>query len=342
MDVVQYIRELLGQQNEVCVPGLGRFYKRRIDGYFNEKEGRFYPPAHILGFDVNEKEDASLTTYISLKKHISLASARYFIEKFVRTVQTQAKTGISDDIALLGNMYYMDTNLIFDPIQRNEINALFYGLSPIRINGYLSTAIEPSTYKVPIYEATPDVPQIAVPEIAVEVTRQGMNSWLKIMFALIICGLAAAIVYQYNPLLFDQLRSRAFVKQIIDMDTIRTSSIAHLKIDSSQLKPLNSSASVLPVEKPVKDTIPASTGPMPFEILGGAFPKQKDAEKAIQVYESKGLQARILVNSPGRLFKVTLGSFQMEGDAIRKRDSIVKFTNIRIKDIYIQRYKQKD
>ncbi|MGV8879229.1 MAG: hypothetical protein ACOH2A_09375 [Sphingobacteriaceae bacterium] len=342
MDVVQYIRELLRQQNEVCVPGLGNFFKRRIDGYFNDKEGQFYPPTHILGFEVTEKEDASLVNFISIKKHISLASARYFIEKFVRTVKSQAETGISDDIELLGNMYYLDSQLIFDPIQRDEINAVYYGFSPLRISGYVYSAPEQVVTNTFVY------PQIGAesadlsPELKTEMYSRGISIWLKIFFSLVIIGLAAAIVYQYNPLLFDKLRTRAFVKQIIDTDILRTSAVTHLKIDSSQLKPLNQPIVSSQAGKTLIDPVTNSTSPMPFEILGGAFPKQIDAEKAIKIYEDNGLSARILSDAPGRLFKVTLGSFQQESDAIRRRDSIVKSTNIKLKDIYIQRYKQKD
>lgn len=342
MDVVQYIRELLRQQNEVCVPGLGNFFKRRMDGYFNEKEGRFYPPTHILGFEVTEKEDASLVNFISIKKHISLASARYFIEKFVRTVQSQAETGISDDIALLGNMYYLDSQLIFDPIQRDEINAMYYGFSPLRVNGYVYNPPEPVITSTFLY---PQVAQESVelsPEMEPITNSSGISIWLKIFFSLVIFGLAAAIVYQYNPLLFDKLHTSAFVKQIIGSDTLKTSAVTHLKVDSSQLEPLTPPIASLQPNKPSIDPAIASTSPMAFEILGGAFPKQLDAEKAIQIYEAKGLSARMLSNAPGRLFKVTLGSFQQETDAIRRRDSIVKSTNIKLKDIYIQRYKQKD
>jgi hypothetical protein len=347
MDVALYIRELLALHSEVWVPGLGNFYKCRINGYFNEKENRFYPPAYILSFDVKGNESLHLATYISQKKNISTASARYFVEKFVRVVHEQARKGIADEIALLGNLYYDENKLIFDPIQRDEINAIFYGLKPTKISP-LSSFIAPGPLPATVQHYQDSAPLIAQPTYADidgdELEKpKGLSLWVKLLFILIISGLSLLIIYQYNPLVIDQLRSQRFIKQLIDSDSLKINKTeTTIQVDSNHLEPLNQPAVVETPIAPVADTLIANPDPKPFEILGGAFARLSEAEKAIQVYESKGLSAHILNNAHGRLFKVTLGSFENEDDAIKKRDSIVKFTNIQLKDIYIQRYKKKD
>ena len=81
MDLGVYIGELLGLQGEVSVPGIGHFTQVRINGYYNEQEKKFYPPAHEVSFEPQSKDDDELAKYISNKKNISLASSRYFIDK---------------------------------------------------------------------------------------------------------------------------------------------------------------------------------------------------------------------------------------------------------------------
>ena len=51
MDLGVYIGELLGLQGEVSVPGIGHFTQVRINGYYNEQENKFYPPAHEVHND---------------------------------------------------------------------------------------------------------------------------------------------------------------------------------------------------------------------------------------------------------------------------------------------------
>ena len=51
MDLSYYLSEILEQQGEVNVPGLGHFAKVRVNGYYNDDEARFYPPYNEIQFD---------------------------------------------------------------------------------------------------------------------------------------------------------------------------------------------------------------------------------------------------------------------------------------------------
>jgi hypothetical protein len=90
MDIAYYVSELLGELGEVNVPGLGNFTQRKIDGYYNEEEAKFYPPAHAVHYTPNFAEDDILAEYIAEQKKISLASSKYFTEKYVNSVKQEA------------------------------------------------------------------------------------------------------------------------------------------------------------------------------------------------------------------------------------------------------------
>src|SRR5215469_2792355 len=114
MDLAIYINELLGIRGEVNVPGIGFFQHQRIGGYYNENERKFYPPHHDIVFDPQPKEDDGLAAYISNKKNISPASAKYFIDKYTTGLKAQAAEH-KVDITGLGHLFYEYSLLAFKP-----------------------------------------------------------------------------------------------------------------------------------------------------------------------------------------------------------------------------------
>src|SRR6478735_266105 len=112
MDVGNFISDLLAQHGDVSVPGLGYFALTRINGHYNEQEGKIYPPAYSVQFDPQVIEDETLTQYIADKKNISLASSKYFTDKFINNIKLQAQ---SEEVALanLGWFYTQGDQLFF-------------------------------------------------------------------------------------------------------------------------------------------------------------------------------------------------------------------------------------
>ncbi len=132
MDLAIYINELLGLQGEVNVPGVGYFAQKRIAGYYNENEKKFYPPRHEITFDPDPRDDDGLAAYISQKKNISPASAKYFIEKYTSGLKQRASEQ-RVDIAGLGQLHYEYSALAFKPNKKFEENdPSFYGFSPVK------------------------------------------------------------------------------------------------------------------------------------------------------------------------------------------------------------------
>jgi hypothetical protein len=134
MDLAVYINELLGLEGEVNVPGIGHFTQVRVNGYYNEQENKFYPPTHEVNFDPQSKEDEELAKYIANKKNISLASSKYFIDKYVAGLKQQL-TSEKADLPGLGYLYTHGSTLAFNADHTSKISdPAFYGLPPVNID----------------------------------------------------------------------------------------------------------------------------------------------------------------------------------------------------------------
>ncbi|MES2377318.1 MAG: SPOR domain-containing protein [Bacteroidota bacterium] len=133
MDVGFYLGELLMQQGEVSVPGLGYFVQVRMSGHYDEVERKFYPPYHQAQFDVQSIDDDALAEYIAVKKNISVASAKYFSEKYITNLKQQALIG-EVPIGNLGYFYTELTQLTFKPADKIIDDTIFYGFEPVSIN----------------------------------------------------------------------------------------------------------------------------------------------------------------------------------------------------------------
>ena len=132
MDIAYYLSELLEQLGEVNVPGLGSFTRVRVDGYYNGDEGRFYPPTSKLEFTQQYVDDDVLTQYIGVKKRISLASSKYFTEKYITGLKQEV---ISREIpfAELGSLYFSNGRIQFRAAQALP-DPEFYGYPTISLN----------------------------------------------------------------------------------------------------------------------------------------------------------------------------------------------------------------
>jgi len=132
VDIAYYLSELLEQLGEVSVPGLGSFTRVKVDGYYNNDEGRFYPPTSKLAFEQQYVDNDVLTQYIGVKKRISLASSKYFTEKYISGLKQEV---ISREIpfAELGSLYSDNGRILFRAAQSLP-DPEFYGYPTISLD----------------------------------------------------------------------------------------------------------------------------------------------------------------------------------------------------------------
>lgn len=156
MDIAAYISELLKQYGELTIPGLGRFARMRVHGYYDQWEEVMYPPSYRLSFDPNvTADDQTVVNHISSLKNISVSSSQYFLEKFVNNIKEETSHGSVpfDDLGY----FYRDGNGVLNFTFKNEDltkDEGFYGFAPLKL----------SKVKNPVVVDAPMPPAVPVPE----------------------------------------------------------------------------------------------------------------------------------------------------------------------------------
>lgn len=382
MDLAEYINEQLGLEGEVNVPGIGRFVHTRINGYYNEEENKFYPPAHKLNFDAEAQADDRLATFISDKKNISLASSKYFIDKYVSGLKQQIPVQ-GADIAGLGQLYLNGSNIAFrDSSPASETDPAFFGLKPVSVDelvekpsvryapppvkaeeeikapsvadqvmtDLVNDRIPPPPAKPVDTEQPPVIERPTVIEKTEEPAEEEYNYdepvqrknrvWIIVLLLLIIALLALMGLYKYKPEWFNLPKEKPQTFTAADTtarqpaDTSKTDTIkkAATKQDS-----LAKAQALVTNNTNAVDTAAV----LHYEILGGAFKSEEQANGILKRYQSIGLHPRILKHTQGNSYKITLGTYFDKEVAQKAEDSILNATKMNKGDIFLQIYKPK-
>jgi hypothetical protein len=341
MNLADYLSELLGQRSAVSVPGLGYFEKVRIDGYYNDSEAKFYPPHHQVRFKPEASDDDTFAEYIARKKNISLASSKYFIEKFISKLKEDAAEG-TFPFSGLGSVRMEDDQLIFTPNDNIGNDPSFYGYEPVGINNaapvsasepispVFNTAIPP--VDAPVAEES-DVEQQYIEEE--EDIKRSFNVWTILMAVVVILAIGVFAAYKYDPSIFDRFNSRppktkTAVIPITDStkrtNSVKTDSVKNRSVsDSITTKSTSAAVTAFASDTTTYDTL----SQVHYVIRVDAFKRQKDADENINHYKSLGLDAKLLPRGPRRLYKVIVGRYTSNEAAESARLAMVNEKKIR-------------
>jgi len=352
MDVGYYISELLGQHGDVNVPGLGYFAHTRVNGYYNDKEGRFYPPGFTVQYDPQFiEDDDALAVHIAVKKNISVASSKYFTQKFVAALKEQAAIGEAT-LAGVGWFKVINSQLAFSSNDDIGTDPEFFGFPAISLfkTGKQQSApqfvpaYQPET-AAPVY--TPQPQEVVAEEqyqteeeqeeYLMELTTQKRRktTWIFIVLGLLVTALIVFLVQRYDHNAFnfnfgDKPKPVVEPKIIVvHEDTAKTQaapdtdSIPAIKATS----PADTLTSVKPVIKDSIELLPH------YEIVGGAFHTLKKANEEIEKYKAKGIDAKIAVGLTGPKVKISLGSYRTQGAAEDAKAKLIASKKVKA-DIY--------
>jgi len=160
--------------------------------------------------------------------------------------------------------------------------------------------------------------------------------WLKICIVLIIIALGSAIVYFFFPDLLEQKKENTPDNKPLTTIPVAPIDSPVLNLDSINLadsleKSKNAISAVK--ETPKID----STKTIIYEVIGSAERNQKRIDYVISYMKKRGIDAKALKNVPGKLIKISLGSFTNYDLAKEYQDSLrIKLKN---PQIYIQSIK---
>lgn len=345
MDIGFYIADLLRNQDEVSLPGLGTFTKERVAGSYDSSSNTFRPPSYQVSFDNRSNDFSTLSEYISTKKNLSRSSAEYFVKKFTTTISELLQTSGTAEVKPLGIIRQNNDVIIFEASQALEVSGKYYGLKPVLERTH---TFEPQVAEaqIPLNEAVGNSistekgsfiedfitgqgseTQEEEEEEYFEETR-GNKTPLIILVTLLLGLVTIVLLYLFNPA----------TRNIIDgmfLGPAPAASAASasdsLISTASPVPPDSGSRQQTAIDTPANDAV--STPPenkntpvevITYEIVGATFGKRSEAESYIKTMKSKGIEARILENMPGTLFKVSIGSFPDSKTAQDALNRIVK------------------
>jgi len=160
--------------------------------------------------------------------------------------------------------------------------------------------------------------------------------WLKVLIVLIIIALGSAIVYFFFPELLDRKIENAPDNKPLTTIPVAPIDSTILNLDSINLADsLAKSKNTVNVPKETPKVDSAKT--IVYEVIGSAERNQKRIDYVISYMKKRGIDAKALKNVPGKLIKISLGSFTNYDLAKEYQDSLrVKLKN---PQIYIQSIK---
>ena len=380
MDIAYFISDLLGEQGELSVPNLGYFVQMRMNAYYNEQENIYYPPHYSVQFDPQViDDDDSLASYITEKKKISLASAKYFIEKYITGLKEQALT---DDVPF-GNIGHFSSNGVqliftaglktddpsffaFQPLNVHKAGAAPVDV-PVAVNRTADVADE-TPFATVQEQALPDVPAEIYEEEYEDERRRGLSVWLVLAIVLLVLVAAGGALYKFRPDLVNRFlpvlhRSKtqpaampakhkdtlAKAPVIIAPDTAGNTSPADTlnKAGTVPGKSTSNKADTIALKsaKPPIIQQPAANGEVAkgsWLIYGGAYPTLSGANARIDILKGKGFaQARLLTGKVrrGGNFKIILGVYATRGQAIDASKELLATGKITPVEISVEHYK---
>lgn len=262
MDVSLYISELLEQHGEVNVPGLGHLAQKRVSGYYNAADFKFYPPRNEVMFDPQRlNEDNVLTQYIADKKNISLESSQYFTEKYITNLKEDA---LYNDVPIANvGWFYNNGGKIAFKANKITNDPVFYGYPAVRANKLLSQgtpATPPPAPPAPAPQSQPVTPTHAlVPERFAEAieeqeepeeelyyeeprTNRALRTWLIILSVILLLLIIGYATYLYKPSAFERIQNYFQPKQTevkleevspVRVDTNATAADTTVRVDSA-------------------------------------------------------------------------------------------------------------
>jgi len=342
MNLADYLSELLGQQDEVSVPGLGYFMRTRINAFYNDAEGRFYPPYHQVTFVAQPKDDDTFARYVADKKNISLASSQYFVEKFITKLREEAAKG-KYLFADLGSFQGETDQLVFKPNDRIPADPAFYGYTPVEVFKVGQPLSVDS--RQPVFEHAKNVNPpaqagpggVAIPPHAVQQPdyfdedaepRKRLSIWMIIIIALVVIAVGVFALFELNPSLFDGIVNE-YHKLTDKKDTVQAvirHEVKEVKKDTVKKTAVSADTSAKPAATPVKqDTIPKPPL-MHYEAVVMETNHEWVAEADVKKLKTLGFDAYILPNIPGTglLKKISVGQYPTREEADSVINSLLK------------------
>jgi hypothetical protein len=345
MDIANYLSELLGRHTEVSVPGLGCFSQQRVNGYYDDAQGTFFPPGFKLNFESQPKDDEILARYIAEKKKISLASSKYFTEKYINSLKQEL---VLHEVAFaeLGWFQLQEGKITFRPQEQQSNDPLFFGLAPVKINKANYVAPPPPPPPLPVSLQQTFTPPPVSNTVAAPVEQQeyleeeieekrGISVWVIIAIVVVVLAAAAFAVYKFKPELLHLKKNNdvpAAVEKPKATPVVKPDSVAK---DSTPKTTDTDKAISKPVKTLDKPVVLTDTTPKPeYAIFLESYKTVAKSDIEVKKYIKRGINARTWTGpGTGLRVKIIIGGFTTSDEAEATRKKLISQGKI-AKDTY--------
>lgn len=189
IDVGSHISEVLYDNNQVSIPGLGEFEADYQSSIADQVQGKVLPPMKQFVFKKVPGNDNFLVKYIKDQHNISYSDAQQVVENYVGQIKTSIDNKEIFVFPNIGRLYKdYEQELRFLPDKEN-FNKSSFGLPEVELFPALRPLREESVEELPIMP----VPETAVEQVVIP-QEEANPSWFQKNLAPIAAA-AIAIVF---------------------------------------------------------------------------------------------------------------------------------------------------
>lgn len=341
MDISPYLLSLLTQKDQVIIPGLGRFFKIRATGFYDDDRKTYYPPANKINFSTDYLHDDKLVHLISQNAQTSLTSAYAILDEYVRDIKNVLKT---DDVTIngIGKLSSQNGKLMLDSADSETLNKSFFGLPSIDTLSPTLIGNESETYSLAQQAMSTAMPSDYVEERE----RRSVTSMVLMIVAVAIIAAAIGLYFakpDFYKDLINNIQTTNFninPKKITNPNVVQSNKQDLQKADSiynskgtdaieNKLK-----AQGFDVEKPrdstdisVNSKIIPKKGDFRYEIIIGLYMSKDEAKERVKQLKSYEINAYILDDKDGPMIKISGATLYNDAEAEKELQRIRKEIN---------------
>ena len=315
MNLIQYIKELLYQQECVTLPSFGSFLTQTHPIKVNRYTGEFTPPSRSISFNrLIQENDGLLASYVAKREGVSYPDALAMIEKELQhwNKRLDRETMILPGIGEFS--FNAENKLRFLPHGKINFDANALGLSAFQRTPekaqIRAAAIVPPT---PSPKPNPSMqdnkePLAFTPEAQEEKKSPALRYAIIGVVAVALLGATYYLGNQY--LESERLKSTELAQKRI------AKNVQEASFDLGAIASLE--LSVPAVIETTEDTgsVAVESGQF-YSIIAGSFRDQANAERKLEELKSQGFEAAFAEASPDGLIRVAYGRFESKREAYR-------------------------
>lgn len=327
MEISFNIKELLEKNNQVVLPGLGSFHKKRIEGFFDTEKNTFFPPKEIIEFTSseiysNETDQNSLISFICTSKNVSSTSAAYILSKYVEDLKKNLETDGEIYFQDIGILKSQNSELKLESEKQEESANSFFGLPSFSLpkqNLYKEIANAPLNFSL--------AEQALNASLNDEIEdKPKSKTWLFVCLSLIIIALSLSAFYIVRPDLFNSIFNPNLenkdIKTVIPISTPeeQETNIADSIYKDNIVKNLESSGFDVEHAKDssdisvIKKAVPNKNN-IRYEIIIAAWQTRAKAEDHLKKLRENGIDAHIVEDADGLMIKISAATLYNQQDA---------------------------